>query len=115
MRDETLRELDRIAGGQVRPLGAFEARQLGKILEVDSRRAACLHERIEGFRARRSFVFELLERTAHRETYEDNFAATGLEFFHCANGVAEALLNRLLHFRAEDFWRDITGRWRRRE
>ncbi|MFN2508483.1 MAG: hypothetical protein ABR589_06885 [Chthoniobacterales bacterium] len=36
MRHETVRKLDRITRGQVRPLRALEARQLGKVFEVDA-------------------------------------------------------------------------------
>ena len=36
MRDEALGEFDGVAGGQVRPLGTSEARELGIIFEVDA-------------------------------------------------------------------------------
>jgi len=57
MRDETLRKFDRIAGRQVRPLGALEAGQLGKIFEVDAGSTARLDERVPRLRTRRSLVF----------------------------------------------------------
>jgi hypothetical protein len=42
VRDESFTKFDGITGGQVRPLGAVEARQFGKIFEVNTGSAGAL-------------------------------------------------------------------------
>ena len=55
VRDESFTEFDGIAGGKMRPLGAVEARQFGKIFEVNTGSSGALQQRIPRLTARSRF------------------------------------------------------------
>ncbi len=60
MRNEAFGEFDGVAGGQVRPLGAGETRQLGIVFEVDAGGFGIVEQAFPIARARVLPVFERL-------------------------------------------------------
>src|SRR4051812_40011338 len=111
MRNEALRELDRVTRGKVRPFRAIEAGQLWEVLEVNPGSRGLLEERLPRLCAWREFVFVLLQSACHRKTDEDYLTAPRAQFINCRFGVAEARLNGFGHFRGEYFFRHIAWRW----
>src|SRR4051812_6469162 len=112
MRNKTLRELDGVAGGKVRPFGAIESGELGEVFKMDSRRCRLLKQWLPCLGAWCVRVLEFFQLPGDRETHEDNFAAAGAEFLDGCNRVAKACANRFFYLRAKYFHRD--KRWRGR-
>src|ERR1700732_4929756 len=81
MRHETFAKLNRVAGGQVRPLRTIESREIWKIRIINSRRVRHLQQRVPGLLARDNFILELFEATAVRKADKDNLAAARSNLF----------------------------------
>src|SRR5437764_8586616 len=113
MRNKTLAEFNRVAGGQMRPFGTIETRELRIIGIINSGRVRHLQQRVPTLLARHDFVFELFQPAAIRETDEDNLAAAGANFFDGRSHICKTLLDAFLHLRHENIFWNVT-RWRRR-
>ena len=95
MRNETLAELNRVAGGQMGPFGTIETRELRMIGIVNPRRVRHLQQWIPVLLARREFIFEFLQSSTVWETDKNNFAAASPDFFDGSGHVGKSLLDSL--------------------
>src|SRR4030095_392575 len=103
MRDQTFAEFDGVAGGKMRPLRAVKARELRKILEINSGRGRVSYDSIPNLTARRRAIFENFQPARNQPPNENDFAAAGPKFLRCCGHVLETLFDRLLHLRQEGF------------
>ena len=85
MRDEALAKFDRVTGGKMRPLGTVKARELRKILEINSGCGRVLYDSIPNLSARCCSIFKSHEFAHHRQTNENNFTAASAEFLDRAS------------------------------
>ena len=75
VRDQPVREDDRVRGREVGPLGALETRELRIVLEIDAGGAGCRQEVVPGPLPGSGGILEFLEFSGHREADEDHLAA----------------------------------------
>src|SRR5437763_6814194 len=115
MRNEAFAKLNRVAGGQMRPFGTIETRELRIIGIINPRRVRHLQKRIPVLLAWGEFIFEFLQSSTVWEADKNNLAAASPNLFDGSGHIGETFSDSFLHLRHETILRDVTRRRRRRE
>ena len=75
MWNQAFAEFDRIAGGQMRPLGAIETGEVGKIFVINSGSGRVLKQSIPDGGTRRLTIFKSFQSAAMGKVNKNNLAA----------------------------------------
>src|SRR4029077_8209414 len=93
------------------PLGAIEAREVGKIFIVNSGGRRVLYDSIPESRTRRLAIFKSLQSATVGKAHENNLPTATPELLHSCGNIKKALFNRLSHLLRELLFRNVTRRW----